>query len=270
MLPSTEQKLQTLQDCLLNMKRVAVALSGGVDSSVLMAVAHITLGAENAVGVSVRSETLSADECDCAAAIAAERGWTHITVPFNEFTVPEFTENPPDRCYYCKQGVFSRVFEVAKRHGITCVIEGTNADDPNDYRPGRRALDELGVRSPLLECGLTKFEVREIARRFMLANADKPSNSCPATRFPSGTRLTPEGLRRVASAERELHTLNLGQLRVRDHGDLARVELLPNRVADAVANPELRARISEILHKAGYRYVCLDMDGYRTGNMNPV
>lgn len=270
MIPQTEVKLQKLQEYLRECGRVAVALSGGVDSSVLMAVAHATLGADNALGVSVRSESLSAEECDMAAETAAARGWSHVMMPFDEFTVPEFAANPVDRCYYCKRGVFARVMQAAAARGITVIAEGTNADDTSDFRPGRRALEEMDIRSPLLDCGLTKFEVREIARRFMLANAEKPSNSCPATRFPVGTRLTPAGLRRVALAERALGELNLGQLRVRDHGDIARLELLPDRVPPAIADADTRARISAILHEAGYRFVCIDIDGYRTGNMNPV
>lgn len=264
-----DDKLARLEGALRGVGRVAVALSGGVDSSVLMAVAHGVLGREGALGVSVRSETLSADECDAAAAMAQSFGWAHEVVSFDEFTVDEFAQNPPDRCYFCKRGIFGLIVAVAARRGFSTVVEGTNADDCADFRPGRRALVELGVKSPLLEAGLTKADVRELARRLGLPNAERAANSCPATRFPAGTRLTREDLVRVSGAERALAGLGLsGPLRVRVHGDVARLEVALDVLSAIAGDDALRDKVCSTVREAGYRYVCLDLAGYRMGSMN--
>ncbi|HOV81003.1 MAG TPA: ATP-dependent sacrificial sulfur transferase LarE, partial [Bacillota bacterium] len=188
-----------------------------------------------------------------------------LIVEHDNLASPRFASNPPDRCYYCKKKGFAELFSIARTYGIKVVADGLNADDLRDYRPGRRAGEEMGVLSPLKEAGLTKIDIRSLSRRLNLPTAEKPANPCLATRFPYGTEITPEGLRRVKAAEEALLKMNIPLVRVRHHGNLARIEVPPECLAGIVENA---GRLVSIFKEIGYVYVTLDLQGYRTGSMN--
>ena len=243
----------------------AVAFSGGVDSTLLLRAARDALG-DRCAAVTVRSVFLPETETAQAGALCRALGAAQIVLDADVLAVPGVAENPPERCYLCKRAIMGLVLDAARARGLSCVVEGSNLDDAGDYRPGARAVRELGVRSPLAQAALTKAEIRELSRRLGLPTADKPSMACLASRFPHGTPLTPAGLRRVAAAEDYLTSLGLTQKRVRVHGDLARIETLPEEAALVTA----RAGEADAALKAlGFRYAALDLGGYRTGNMNP-
>ncbi len=260
------RKLSDLKAWLAACEGLLVAYSGGVDSTLLLRVAQEVLG-ERALAVTARSETYPEQEVEAAVALARELGARVRLIHTDELEQEAFAANPPERCYYCKQELFGRMAEVAKEEGLVTVADGANADDVNDFRPGTRAARELGVRSPLREVGLSKAEIRELSREYGLPTWDKPAFACLASRFPYGDRITPEALRRVQAAEEVLHGLGLRQVRVRHHGETARIEVEPQEVASLLA-PEKRAEISAKLHTLGYTYVTVDLDGYRTGSMN--
>jgi len=245
---------------------VAVMFSGGVDSAFLLAVAVKVLGAR-AVTVTGRSSIHPAREHGEALSLAAALGARHRTMDTAELADPSFSSNPPDRCAVCKTAIVEAVTAVARQEGLALVLDGSNADDAGDYRPGMEAARRLGVRSPLMELGLTKKDIRELSREMGLPTWDKPSLACLASRIPYGEEITTARLARVERAEDSLRDMGLAHVRVRDHGDVARVEVAPELIA-ALAAPARRAEVAAALRKAGYRYVCLDLEGYRTGSMN--
>ena len=260
-------KLDALRSALRDFGSAAVAFSAGVDSTFLLRVAHEALG-DRVVAVTGRSRSFPAREIDEAAAFCRAEGVRHVILDSEELDVPGFAENPPDRCYHCKKALFGKMLEFARENGLAAVLEGSNLDDDGDYRPGRRAIRELGVRSPLHEAGLTKAEIRALSREMGLQTADKPSFACLASRFPYGERITAEGLDRVGRAEDWLRGAfpNIGQLRVRCHGgNVARIEVasadIPRLAAQAAA-------IAAALRAFGFTYVSLDLQGYRTGSLN--
>ena len=245
-----------------------MAFSSGVDSTFLLRVAHEELG-ERVVAATIRSHTFPKRELDEAAAFCRAEGVRHKIIDSEELDIPGFAENPPDRCYHCKRELFSKLLAFARENGLAAVLEGSNLDDDGDYRPGRRAIRELGIVSPLHEAGLTKAEIRALSREMGLPTSDKPSFACLASRFPYGERITAAGLERVEKAEQWLLDAGLGltQLRVRSHGNLARIEVPPDAI------PRLAARAAEIaaaFKELGFAYVTLDLRGYRTGSMNEV
>lgn len=261
--------LEALGGALEGMERAAVAVSGGADSAFLLHVAQEVLGAERVTGITARSRLLASGEAEQAAAVCRAEGVRQVVVDFEPLAVEGFAENPPERCYLCKRALFGALLERCAAEGLGTLAEGTNADDAGEYRPGLRALHELGVRSPLLEAGLGKAAVRELSRAMGLATWDKPSLACLATRFPHGDRITAEGLARVDAAERLVRGAvpGLRQLRVRVHGNVARIE------TDRAAAGELLARAEEVaagLRGLGYGYVALDLEGFRSGSMNPA
>ena len=262
------EKLETLKALLARFEGLAVAFSGGVDSAFLLAVAREVLG-DRAIAVTAAPAFVPPRELEEAKAFCEERGIRQVVIPAGNLNIEGVRHNPPDRCYYCKKEIFGKILQVAVENGITVVAEGSNMDDTGDYRPGMRAVRELGVVSPLLEAGLTKAEIRTLSREMGLPTWDKPSFACLASRFVYGEAITDEKLRMVDRAEQLLLDMGFRQFRVRIHGDLARLELLPEELPRAT-EAENRRRISERLKEYGFSYVTLDLAGYRTGSMNEV
>ena len=254
-----------LREIIAGFDSVAVAYSGGVDSSYLLAVCIDVLGPERVLALTADSPLMPREEIERAKQVACSLGARHRLVPIDELAIPEIASNPRRRCYHCKRARFEALAREA--NGLQ-LLHGENADDQHDYRPGSLAAQELGVRAPLAEVGLTKADIRDLARRRDLATWNQPASACLATRFPYGTPLTREGLARVDRGEQLLHrVLGRVQLRLRDHFPVARIELPPEESVRLMV-PEFRTEIARGLHALGYRYVTLDLDGYRMGSMN--
>jgi uncharacterized protein len=245
---------------------IVIAFSGGTDSTLLAAVARQELGPK-AIAVTALSPTYPRSEQKAAARLARRLGIRHETVVSNELEIPGFSENPPDRCYHCKSELVRILRRVGRRHRIRAVADGTNADDLGDYRPGRRAATELGVLTPLLDVGLTKKEIRALSRRMGLPTADKPPMACLASRFPYGTHITRDKLKAVDRAEETLRKLGFRQVRVRHHGDVARIEVEGTELRKFMSQTVRRRAVSAV-KRAGFLYVSLDLEGYRTGSLN--
>ena len=244
----------------------AVAFSGGVDSAVVAAAAFKAHG-EKALAVSVVSELFPQVEGEEAAKVARAIGIRHRTVSLSMMDNEAVVSNPVDRCYHCKSDDFTAIRDSTLAEGIKVILDGTNADDPKGHRPGLRALKELGIKSPLLELGITKAEVREMALAWGLPNHDKPSSPCLASRFPYGVRLTPQGIARVREAEEFIRSLGVKVLRVRDHQGLARIEVMPEDIP-LLASEDVRKKIVAKLRSLGYNYVSVDLEGFRSGSLD--
>jgi len=259
--------MTALQKSIRRYRSALVAFSGGVDSTFLAHVVRDVLGPDNVMLATIVSALTPSIELEEASELADQLGVYRVVIPLDERQIPGIAQNPPDRCYYCKREVFSSLLKVAEHENRQVVFDGSNADDDDDYRPGRRALDELGIVSPLRLAHMGKDEIREHSRNMGLRTADKPSLACLASRFPYGEPITRERLKRVDAAEGKIRGLGFAQLRVRCHGDLARVEFTFSEIERAWAR---RVSIESACKDAGFTYVAIDTRGYRSGAMNEV
>jgi uncharacterized protein len=262
--PELQTKYEKMRDILRDMGEVVVGYSGGVDSTVVMKVAYDVLG-DKAIAVTGDSEAFPAGEVDAALKVAEEMGIEVVRVRTHELSNIHFRVNNPDRCYHCKTELFSELQEVAQERNIRWIADGSHADDMGDHRPGMKAAEERGVRSPLQEAGIHKSEIREIAQFLGLSNWDKPSFACLSSRFPYGTHISAELLDRLDGCEKYLRELGFRQFRVRHHDTVCRIEVEPQDIVKAV---ELREGINARFKELGYTYVTLDLEGYRSGKMN--
>jgi uncharacterized protein len=265
--PLLQEKKEKLYAIIRDMGGCVVGFSGGVDSTLLFAVAAEVLG-DRALAVTATSETYPERELREASEFARQIGGRHRVVESEELDIPGFAENPKNRCYYCKSELFTKLRKVADEEGLPFVLDGSNLDDRGDYRPGKQAACELNVRSPLDEAGFSKEDIRVLSQDMALPTWDKPSFACLSSRFPYGTTITREKVSQVGRAEESLRDLGLRTIRVRHHGDMARIELGPAEFERVVNG--LREEVIRLVKSAGYAYVALDLQGYRTGSMNEV
>jgi uncharacterized protein len=262
---TAERRLGELKRIVASHGSALVAFSGGVDSSLALAVATRALPEGRVLAVTSNNETYLPSELEGAKAFARSLGVEHLVINTRELDNPSYAKNPTNRCYFCKSTLYSDLVKMAEKKGYACVIDGANRDDEGDYRPGRKAAKELGVVSILAEIGMTKAEVRGLARYLGLPTWDKPALACLSSRFPYGQEITPEKLAQVAEAEEFMRSHGYEQVRVRHHGEIARLEIGPDEMERAFAS---REEISSKLRTIGFLYVALDLDGYRSGSLN--
>jgi uncharacterized protein len=263
-----EAKQEKLFDLLRELDRVLVAYSGGTDSAYLAWAAHQVLG-ERAIAITADSPSIPESHKRDAAGYARQLGFAHEFIPTFEFDNPDYVKNDADRCFHCKDELFDRLEQVAAERGISSIIYGVNQDDLGDYRPGQNAARIHQVKAPLVEAGLAKREIRELARRAGLPFWDRPAAACLSSRVPYGTPVTPETIQRIEVGEEELKQLGFRQFRVRFHGELVRIEIARDELARALTL-EMAGRLTAIFKPLGFHYVTLDLEGYRQGSMNEV
>ena len=267
-MPSAFRQYRELKEHLRQWDSLLVAFSGGVDSSLLLRAALDALGPENVLAVTAVSRVFPQFERDSALDMARLLGARHRMIETDEMSLPQFTANDGLRCYHCKLYKFRLLRRMARDEKLQEVIEGSNADDRDDYRPGMRACRELGIASPLLDLHIDKAAIRAMSAMLGLPTALRPAYACLATRIPAGTPLSIEALERIGKAETLLHALGIEEVRVRDHGDIARIEV-PLSMLAVITRDDMRQRIGDGLRRAGYRFVTLDLAGYRRGSTNP-
>ena len=260
-----DEKFSHLIEIIETMESAVLAYSGGVDSTLLLKA--IQLSGIRALAVTAVSETMPENDLLFSKKMCEEAGINQRIIKTEELNIENFAKNPHDRCFYCKDELFSKIRGIAGNEGYRFVLDGSNLDDTADWRPGRKAALNHSVRSPLIEAGLDKKDIREISRRLNLPSWDKPSSPCLASRFPYGEQITAEALKQVAEAEGFLRSLGFKEFRVRHHSDIARIELREEDMAMAL-KPEIRKAITEKLKSIGYRFVVIDIEGFRSGRMN--
>ncbi|PKK82569.1 MAG: TIGR00268 family protein [candidate division Zixibacteria bacterium HGW-Zixibacteria-1] len=261
-------KVQKLMKQLASLDSALIAYSGGVDSTFLLKIGADVLK-DKLTAVTSHSEVTPPGDFEQASAFAESLGVKYIVIKTDELADAEFTANPIDRCYHCKHKLFEKLSEIAREHKIKWLLDGANFDDLSDYRPGARAAGEFGVISPLKEAGLTKDEIRILSKELNLPTWDKPASPCLASRVPYGQVITPEKLSRIGQSEEYLRTLGVRELRVRDHDDVARIEIPPESI-NLFLDESIREKIIDKLKSFGYKYVALDLQGFRSGSLNEV
>lgn len=260
-----QEKFFRLLSLLKDAESAVLAFSGGVDSSFLLRA--MKMAGIRFLAVTGSSETVPENERIRAATFAEQEGAEHRVITTGEMQNELFVTNPPDRCFYCKQDLFLRIREIAVTENYRVICDGSNADDLNDYRPGRKAADLYRVRSPLAECGLSKQDIRQLSKDLGLDTWDRPASPCLSSRFPYGQRITPHLLKQVDKAEEFLKTLGMSTVRVRVHGDIARIEV-PERDMPMILEQDIRGRITAAFRSLGFTFISLDLEGFRSGNMN--
>lgn len=262
---NVEQKYKKLQEIIGSLRKVVVAFSGGVDSTFLLKVCVDVLGSDNVLAFIGQSPTFPDREIEEAKRFASLIGAVHLIRETTEMEDSNFIQNDKSRCYYCKSHLFRKTREIAREKGYLHVVEGSNLDDMDDFRPGRKACKEQNVRSPLLEAGLTKKEIRGLSKALSLPTHDKPAFACLSSRIPYGVAIEEQALKKVECSEDFLRSIGIGQLRVRYHGAVARIEVMPEDFEKVITD---RERIAEALKAYGFSYITLDLQGYRMGSMN--
>jgi uncharacterized protein len=263
---TTDEKFTTLKNRLKQMDRVIIAFSGGVDSTFLLKTASMS-GLSKVMAVTGVSASLSKDECAFAKNMAESFDVEYRTITTEELDNTNYTDNAPDRCYHCKKDLFVKLKDIAATENVPFILDGTNADDANDWRPGSRAAREEGVESPLLDIGLSKQEIRDVSKSLGLATWNKPATPCLSSRFPYGHKITIEALDRVEKAEAFIKKYGVKELRVRNHADVARIEVLPEDIPKIIDGP-VRDEINNFLKSIGFTYVTIDLQGFRSGSSN--
>ncbi|GMU35444.1 MAG: ATP-binding protein [Planctomycetia bacterium] len=266
---STATKVEEARAILRSLGRVAVAFSGGVDSTFVLKLAVQTLGQANVLAVTGRSPSIASAEVEEAVRLALAIGAEHLVISTQEFNDPDYIANPTNRCYYCKTELYTRMKPFIAERGFDAIVNGTNADDLGDYRPGLSAAGEHSVRAPAAEAGLTKSEIRTLSAEMGLPTHDKPAGPCLSSRVQYGESITPEKLRMIEAAETMLHDLGFRECRVRHHDKLARIEVPAGQI-ERLASPDLRMKVDAAFRELGYQYVCIDIRGFRSGSMNEV
>ncbi|MBI1826852.1 MAG: ATP-dependent sacrificial sulfur transferase LarE [Planctomycetes bacterium] len=266
---SLDDKYVRIRSAIEELESVIVAFSAGADSTLVLKIALDVLGPSRVLAVTGRSDSLASAELDDASRLAEQLGAEHLVIHTDEFQNPNYTSNPTNRCYFCKTTLYTHLSDVREKRGFKHIINGVNADDLGDYRPGLLAATEHAVRSPMVDAGLTKADVRELSRRLGLPTFDKPASPCLSSRIPYGEEVTPAKLRMIELAERFLRELGVSECRVRHHGNTARIEV-PQSCFAMLSDPQAASRIDALFRSLGYTYVTLDLRGLRSGSMNEV